>query len=211
MNGTLDKLPPHLLTSKNLLKQSFAEWSPIIMGEWSDDRQENIRTHIEFAEKNGSSPLQLAGIYNHLDQIPKELLTPENFYLTNMLGLSSFHWAAMKGTLDKIPFELKAEHLLCKESHGWTPLHVAAWTNNLGQVPEDILEAHILAKDEKGVSVLADAVTFHGLDGPMKIKLPEEARDIVGAEWLEKQQQALSDLNALSNNNEQNEADLDIF
>ena len=39
----------------------------------------------------------------------------------------------------------------------------------------------------------------------MKIKLPEEARKIVGSEWFEKQQQVLSDLDVLGNNSAKDE------
>jgi ankyrin repeat protein len=121
--GTLERIPPELLTEENLL--------------------------IE--DKDGWNSFHHAAAQGPLSQIPKELLTEKTLLKEEPIFESHcVHLAAESGQLDLLPSEILTEKILTETyaQFGENCLHIAAENGNLHQIPRSLLSAQNLIKEE---------------------------------------------------------------
>jgi ankyrin repeat protein len=95
----------------------------------------------------GYAPIHIAAMFGHLDQIPKERLTPAVMSAPSLDKLNALHYAAREHHLDQVPKRLLTPELLGDTTHGdWTPAHEIAACGDIGLVPKSALTEEVLTK-----------------------------------------------------------------
>ena len=93
------------------------------------------------------TPLHVAAMCGHLDQVPLEFLTKETLSVLDKYGGTPLHEAAASGHADRIPIEVLTPELLSipEKLYGNTVLHYLAYRNQRSLLPSERITDQMLS------------------------------------------------------------------
>ncbi len=120
------------------------EWSESITKQLTPNQLNKLQYGLGHKKTN---LLGLSAQFKTLDKLPKDLFHPDGLKVSNGVGESVIHHAAMHNQLCHIPRELlNEENLNSPNSEGTTPIHYTCLHLCLNQVPPELVSRKSLIK-----------------------------------------------------------------